>query len=887
MNFVDVQPESFLDYAWTSPTPAPSNIAKPTKATRKQNRCCDQCRKGKRACDAAILEDTLLGVNGPAGDSPTTFHYSDVFGTLARCGNCEKTKKACTFQWLRSQRVSQVTPRPDSTPPVKRRRTQSGSQNRGEGIQQQPGTEAPPRTERADPPCQTAFVSQSEHIDSAPFLEALPRTFFDCFVDPLLNPFDAVSPSFAEDTTTTSEKSQSLCNAQNEVDFSVDHDSGFQDSPEEGPEPGFDSHLVVSNINGDSTDRTQCMRIPQKRRRRSSSGTPPCREVLYPSVSLAHKLTSSTSNAFMKESLLKVYQDSFEHHLSCWLTEKTCPVKNFEVSVPQANRPGWDCVYHRVFKLDRWTFVRGRTLSSTEDKVASKALNMAIIAFASQRAHTNQKGLAKYPFHGGEVDSDTPEKTFECEDFDSLLQTSTWHQARVALAEAEGVESFRVALALIIFSLAQKPSGLCNTVVSQDAPPIGSEPESQLEEEIGAVADPDEDDLEECQNMLSRLRIVIEKEGPPIYLEKGLRLLHSLRSRMTMTGTLSRPKKTPSRKKPHTQADRLENDDRITADLLFWLAMMFDTLSSAMHKRPLVVSLEDSDLPATSEVTKERSSYDEYLFSHQRIKPVRWPCSYAVASSLLCEAAPIKVLLFRKVTRIQSLLSRGIQGRKIEEAVQQALEVYEHWQESYAPFFQDVFDVRNRLPAHLRSWSICVTGHFRLATLLLADLIEIIDDAEASLPSQRRKRHSSDFIAAFRQTNCRSLSDMARCACPQENGSLAQPHDIAVDLEALLSEPWIVVLIRAFATAGVYLLELVETSDDNSDEQEDAFRRADDCICALWYLGRKSNMAMMAAKMLGDALKESRQVKRKGDLDSLVDLWRDFDQIDESFGECV
>jgi hypothetical protein len=77
MNFVDVQPSSFLDYAWTSPSPsaAAMNASKSSKTSRKQNRCCDQCRKGKRACDATILEDTLLEGN-TSGTSPTRFHYS-------------------------------------------------------------------------------------------------------------------------------------------------------------------------------------------------------------------------------------------------------------------------------------------------------------------------------------------------------------------------------------------------------------------------------------------------------------------------------------------------------------------------------------------------------------------------------------------------------------------------------------------------------------------------------------------------------------------------------------------------------------------------------------------------------------------------------------------
>lgn len=86
MNFVDIQPNFSLDYAWTSPSRSPTvmNTTKSSKTSRKQNRCCDQCRKGKRACDAAILEDTLLD-NGKAGERPTTFHYSGEWVKASLC----------------------------------------------------------------------------------------------------------------------------------------------------------------------------------------------------------------------------------------------------------------------------------------------------------------------------------------------------------------------------------------------------------------------------------------------------------------------------------------------------------------------------------------------------------------------------------------------------------------------------------------------------------------------------------------------------------------------------------------------------------------------------------------------------------------------------------
>jgi hypothetical protein len=78
------------------------------------------------------------------------------------------------------------------------------------------------------------------------------------------------------------------------------------------------------------------------------------------------------------------------------------------------------------------------------------------------------------------------------------------------------------------------------------------------------------------------------------------------------------------------------------------------------------------------------------------------------------------------------------------------------------------------------------------------------------------------------------------------------------------------------------MLPLLSTS-----EIGDAFQRADDCVRALWYLGRKSDMALAAAKILGNALKERRKgVEEKvNDMSAFLEaeLWHGFDDL-EAFG---
>ncbi|KAF2188795.1 hypothetical protein K469DRAFT_684107 [Zopfia rhizophila CBS 207.26] len=101
-----------------------------------------------------------------------------------------------------------------------------------------------------------------------------------------------------------------------------------------------------------------------------------------------------------------------------------------------------------------------------------------------------------------------------------------------------------------------------------------------------------------------------------------------------------------------------------------------------------------------------------------------------------------------------------------------------------------------------------LTSHWHLATLLLADLVEIIDDSELSVESQRLERMATDFVATFRKWNCHALSDLAKCACPRDDATFPSDGEYhsAVNQGAILTEPWTVVLIRAFAKAGGKLL---------------------------------------------------------------------------------
>ena len=847
----------------------------------------------------------------------------DVFGPLAPCSNCAKTKKTCTFEWLRSQRILNATPQPIDLQPAKKRRKKASTTNSQEDVEANPFEQiggAPQSIITLDSPATEGgdFLPRNQPaefgVTFADFPASIPTA--DCIRYPSLV-FDSepTSASFVNKPSTRGDRNLNVLPREDESSVDLE----FRPCPSTGTcasSYGGDSELsIVADVTEDhpAPVAKTMVRLPRKRRRRSTSSTLSIGRGLCSSLSPTNDFFISANNAFLSEHLLRIYHDSFENALSCWLTERTCPYsKDSEVSLANDSGPDWNRIYHRVFRLDRLAApIRGRNLSNSESKAASRAVNAAIFAFATQWAQSSQRGSAKYPFH--ERGSDERNQAFGGiadaqaipHDSDRDLRVSAWHEAQAALQEASAIESFRVVLAQIVFSLTQKPHVAGeDEYVAGDARGESAEASSPIPDDISG-----QDDVDECEGLLAKLDLAMESDGPPVHLEQGLRLIHSLRSRVTMSSSQAR---VFNRRTKHSRlaSDQLSEGDRATIDLLFWLGIMFDTLSSAMHRRPLVVPDEDSDIYANERKADENSigednadeqngntdrtegPWDEHLLTRQKKSrqhtPVHWPCSYSQAASVLCDASPVKVLLFRKVTRIQTLLSRSCRGPKVERAIKAALSVYSHWQTSYDPFIHDCIENHENLPPRIQSWYICLSGHFYLATLLLADLIEIVDDSTLGVTANRHERASAAFVAKYRHTNCVVLSELARRACPSERSSYS--FHFGGSQSDLLREPWTAVLIRAFAKAGVILLEADSSSGSERHEMVldgDAFRRADDCVRALWYLGRRSDMALAAAKILGDALKQKRKgiEEKMNDMSAFLsaELWDGFEGANAAF----
>ncbi|KAJ9145341.1 C6 zinc finger domain containing protein [Pleurostoma richardsiae] len=619
------------------------------------------------------------------------------------------------------------------------------------------------------------------------------------------------------------------------------------------------------------------------------------------------------NNDCISENLLKIYHDVLEHNFSCWVTEETCPytisrrarngskathgILGSPIAISTERRtllsrqqqqelgPRWsNRIYHRVIKLDRIAQATGLIrLTRTQDQAVQKTLHLVIMAFATQWAQGSRRERENYT--AGFADSWLQAEqlgTFGnlAEEFDRGLQRSMWEQARKALQDCSDIESYRLVCAELIFGLTQRPW--------EDSDLKDSDLNSE-----GTLRTDGQGGTGVRDSALSKITEILSREGPPVFMETAARKIRALKFSFDGHESDLMPAEneypSPSGQES-SRMDTISAEDKETVGLLYWLAVMFDTISSSMNERPVVVADEDSQHEAAQETdigtnpgrlpTKreghrsERWRIDLFIqdnpdaSSHSQL---RWPCSYDEAAHMVTKSAPVKVLLYRYVHYLQHMIRhpRAAFGEPIEETIRDTLVVYRYWNVTYGAFFRDLIEQWTSVPARIRGWFVCIAAHWHLAALMLADLVEIIDRNGLGLLDCTQSRVSASTVSRIRKSNARQLSDLARVATPVEDmKATPQMPDFhfAVSEGTILTEPWTMILIRAFAKASILYLGEVDDPGprDQADllghEREDCregLRRCEDCIRALWFLGKKSDMARNVATVLSKALKAS------------------------------
>ncbi|KAM0344755.1 hypothetical protein ACHAPU_007128 [Fusarium lateritium] len=809
---------------------------------KRQQYACDQCRKSKRGCDAKPLDypknmDPLRGGRLIVGEKPPLAQSSP-------CSYCTKTHKRCTMNWAWTQLQIQYA---------------LAAAARGEvGIECVIPTRSP-STEKSRASPVTSVVHDDMSFDAESTTtsyvpQSLPSMPMFADIDAGLQDLDV--PSFLDeslDTLAFNFKPQ-----ENEPFNTNFHGISFKefDQPSEcmkepweffkdsaAPEhlEQFDpfnisqlpiispiepeqSLVLSSSPTGTTNEKDWDTR---RKRRRVSNAWSDTQSSPLSSFSVDQSMMARSNNQLISTNLLQIYHDVLEHNLSCWLNEVTCPFGSQKDVDKPSSFAEWGSswtnrVLRRTLNLDQAAqSTQLIQISRQEESKTAKALHLSIMAFATQWAQGSRRQKERYPSLADNLLSEVMDEFTE--EFDRNLQRNLWDQARRALDDVADVESFRVVCAEMIFGLTQKP-------LAHDDGDI-NEPGFEGEYDADLVAD--------------EIASIIENDGPPIYMERAARKMHTLKYRYDaeQRGIFTNR----SKKRPNASST-MSTEDRGTIGLLYWLTVMFDTVSSSMAERPVVVV----DANSQHDDARGDTDWNVPLFIQDSLeKPklvVHWPCSYEEAAEAVTRSAPVKVLMFRHVAYLQNILRLGEKKEKVEEFIERSASVYRYWNMTHGTFFRELLENYDEIPGRIQSWFLCISAHWHLGTLLLADLIEHIDTHNLGISTYSDARKSNNWVLRLRERSATELSELARVTAPGITTAPGFHH--ALNESMILTEPWTVILIRAFSKAGNYWLGEASRSACGRRER---LGRAEECVKGLWILGKKSDSARRIAETLSRA----------------------------------
>ncbi|EHY60556.1 Regulatory protein alcR [Exophiala dermatitidis] len=631
--------------------------------------------------------------------------------------------------------------------------------------------------------------------------------------------------------------------------------------------------------------------------------------------------------AMIATGFLRIYHDSFENSLSCWVTERNCPYdaelghlfvmsKAASAAEEPELRLGDNRIFSRVSRLDSaFSPLRGRRLTTAESRTASKALNAAIMAFASQWSHRSHNsfwkgkgGLSSMKAGSNQSTKEPPSScrangglvlSSECE---RVIRKTLWHEAWTAIQASAGIDSFRVILAYLLFALTQRPMDKTRSPAGpvQSALSDGCSHNDDKGRQNGPSPQPIElaTDAAYLRCIHPATAGFDATSSPPIYLETAVRNLFAWR-RIVERYRRSRSYMMAS---GHRQdlSSNLDLKDQQTFNMLFWLGVMCDTTSSAITKRPLIIPDDDCAMvreqldtvvlgrkmpnsdthpdqvpdmgikvqvsPGKAQDARNNAEqlWGHYLLTFQgaehRKKPPRWPCSFDEAAVALQAAIPVKVLMFRKIAQLQTLADRQSAPAQLEQCIQEAIEVCQHWNTTYGPFMHDCVSAHDSLLARVQSWYVILDGHWHYGCLLLADAIAQLDREERTMAAQRGLRARCGLITEIRKENAYAISAIAGASLAEHAPSFPDNPDFsfACNGSAILTEPWTDVLVRAMGSACNLLIEWLaiwQTPADelygwvmSNTEYDDLYVRAENCIQGMALLGRKSDSAQQTAE---------------------------------------
>ncbi|KXG51074.1 uncharacterized protein PGRI_066460 [Penicillium griseofulvum] len=578
-------------------------------------------------------------------------------------------------------------------------------------------------------------------------------------------------------------------------------------------------------------------------------------------------LMESSNRLLISESLLRIYHDVLENNLSCWLAEDTCPYKMRQrrlehLSIHQSPSSGqlppeWGVswsnrMYCRIKQLDRSARLAKLVhLTASENRAASKALELSIMAFATQWAQGGQRRDDYWLVNSCEDDGLRDE-------FGQILHRSIWDYANQALQDVSHVECFRVVFAELVFGLIQKPSSGYFDARSKER------------------QDTDQNKSPK-PSALSQVMDIIHQGEPPIFIERGARKIHVLKSRFKARQAGFHYHGT----KLDEQVPRqFSTEETQTVGLLYWLAIMFDTVSSSMNERPVVVPDEECQHEAAQEavqndiqtpVSSRRWELDLYAQEDsEKALALRWPCLTESIIKALPRSAAVKVLLFRYISYLQNSLRNAECSQVVEDIIQRTICVYRYWMRTHGSLFRDLTRHYDSIPPRIKSWFPCISIPWHLGSLMLADLIEFVDVNRLGGNDYMAERQDACLVMRIRKESSIDMADLAAVMIPGPLGGIGLNQlpgfHFAVNKSPLLTEPWTVLHVRAFSKASIFHLKEIEklqkyqilVFDHERKALQASVARLENCVTALRFLGIKSRMAEAISIVLSESLNKCR-----------------------------
>lgn len=622
------------------------------------------------------------------------------------------------------------------------------------------------------------------------------------------------------------------------------------------------------------------------------------------------RMTSTIDRIFLNDGLIRIYEGAAEHALQCWVTSSNTP---YLLSQPSSSTSSssQQLVYWRICELDRGarTLLGHTSVGSTSrEKEIMDAFHSVVLAFAAQWSPRWVPSLARAHNKAAE----------------DKVRLALWERAREQLQKVAGIDSFRVIFALIIFAWTEKPRqvvdrALCDADVDLNGDNCALDTSAWQSPTEGSTFL-----LVAALRKLLSIKFKIEGkkrrgicpwnapngkvkgDGPTLkgntnaHAEPAIQQSQSTvdlsgvneRKSMAMASKIQSDleDKRPKPAAPGGSAsDSRKVDTRVAANpeelsrmegtyhMLYWLCVVIDTETSVLRKYPPVVCDEDSEVMScvpgvtpSSNFAGRKGIWDDYILDSSKLKQhtefsSSWPCDISKAAATLAFSAPVKVVMFRQISRLQMSFWRRASTCSVEQQIRSGLSIIYHWNQLYGPLIDSCRASHAELPASIQSWYVLLAFPWYLAILLFVEMVQTVDMAGASDELARFERARSGIFPRLRDRACSDLALLITAIQSTSFDHLEPTFEYVRDSGSnlLLTEPWSEILVHSITAVVKTEVKLHEgyCSLFKWKELDESHERIRKCLWALDQLSDRSPSAQMAYEQLEKVSSARRQAQ--------------------------